>query len=395
MNPLIVLGEDWGRHPSSTQHLVSELRKEHPVIWVNSIGLRTPRFNFKDMLRIFEKLKSTFFSRKEKSGSSENNDNWSPLVVKPWVIPFHNSRLVRTVNGYLLRWKIAKSPSLITGEKPILWVSLPTALPLLNTMGESYSIYYCGDDFSALAGVDHNMVSRLEQELAEKVDLIVVASTELKIKFPEHKTLYLPHGVTADFFNAAWSRPKDLPEGPVAGFYGSLSSWLDQELIYQTANQLKHWKFVFIGPKCCDLSRLEGVENILFLGEKPHSQLPNYARHWQVSMLPFLDNSQIRSCNPLKLREYMATGSAIVSTDFPAAKAYKDWLVFSDKTNFSKAIELAAAEFDSTNMACIEKISSWNQVIDLANKPLQRSAQVSNDSWSCRAQVIESLLKMR
>ncbi len=40
---LIVFGEDWGAHPSSTQHLIRAMIPERRVIWVNSLGLRAPR----------------------------------------------------------------------------------------------------------------------------------------------------------------------------------------------------------------------------------------------------------------------------------------------------------------------------------------------------------------
>jgi len=41
---LIVFGEDWGSHPSSTQHIVSHLAANRRVLWVNSLGLRRPKF---------------------------------------------------------------------------------------------------------------------------------------------------------------------------------------------------------------------------------------------------------------------------------------------------------------------------------------------------------------
>ena len=38
--PMIVFGEDWGAHPSSTQHLMTRLAGDRDILWVNSIGLR-------------------------------------------------------------------------------------------------------------------------------------------------------------------------------------------------------------------------------------------------------------------------------------------------------------------------------------------------------------------
>ena len=39
---LIVFADDWGRHPSSSQHLVRELLPQYPTLWVNTVGTRRP-----------------------------------------------------------------------------------------------------------------------------------------------------------------------------------------------------------------------------------------------------------------------------------------------------------------------------------------------------------------
>src|SRR5262245_8337679 len=43
--PLLVFSDDWGRHPSSCQHLIRRLRQDFPVLWVNTIGTRQPKAN--------------------------------------------------------------------------------------------------------------------------------------------------------------------------------------------------------------------------------------------------------------------------------------------------------------------------------------------------------------
>src|SRR4051812_50229003 len=54
--PLLVFSDDWGRHPTSCQHLVRHLLPEQPVLWVNLIGTRRPRLDLATARRGLEKL---------------------------------------------------------------------------------------------------------------------------------------------------------------------------------------------------------------------------------------------------------------------------------------------------------------------------------------------------
>ena len=41
----IVFSDDWGRHPSSCQHLFRRLLPRYRTFWVNTIGMRRPRLD--------------------------------------------------------------------------------------------------------------------------------------------------------------------------------------------------------------------------------------------------------------------------------------------------------------------------------------------------------------
>ena len=49
--PLIVFSDDWGRHPSSCQHLIAKLLPHRHVTWVNTIGTRPPGLNWSTVTR--------------------------------------------------------------------------------------------------------------------------------------------------------------------------------------------------------------------------------------------------------------------------------------------------------------------------------------------------------
>ena len=81
----IVFSDDWGRHPSSCQHLFRQLIPRHPTWWVNTIGMRRPRLDLATFRRAFEKL--MHWTRKKstpKSGPPPENLHVSSPRMWPW-----------------------------------------------------------------------------------------------------------------------------------------------------------------------------------------------------------------------------------------------------------------------------------------------------------------------
>ncbi|WP_051785731.1 glycosyltransferase [Endozoicomonas numazuensis] len=371
MADLVVFGEDWGGLPSSTQHLIRHLLTRHRVIWINSIGMRSPGLNKKDMQRIVLKAKSML--KRTNVLTEDISEGPSPIILSPKVIPFHNLSIVRQFNKNQLVKDIREACKEHGFKDIILWTSLPTAVDVVGSLNEKASIYYCGDDFNTLDGVDHSTVNPMERELADKVDLILVVSKELAEKLPGPSTVMFPHGVDYDLFSSPRSHPGDFPrQGPVAGFYGSISEWLNVEMLTQAATALPGWQFVFVGTIKTDVGALREIPNVHFLGPRPHSKLPAYVQNWDVAMLPFCHNRQIEACNPLKLREYLASGTAIASTDFPAVRVYdSEVTIQSHREPFSRTIQRA-----------------YDQKEAIEN----RRAAVRNESWESRAAQLEELI---
>ncbi|OUS11966.1 glycosyl transferase [Gammaproteobacteria bacterium 53_120_T64] len=370
--PLIVFGEDWGGLPSSTQHLIEHLAQARKVIWVNSIGLRRPRLNRHDILRAWHKLwpRKASSPQQHLKSSLPASDNF--FLVNPLTLPAPRSRVARWLATRLLLKQLRPLLRSQQITAPLLWISLPTAVDFIGHLEESAVIYYCGDDFSALAGVDHDTVAAREEALVARADLILCASQRLVAKFPCAPTRLLNHGVDLALFAKPSPRALDLPDDgrPIAGFYGSISHWLNLDLLCTVIKQLPEWHFIFIGKIVVDVSALAGLDNVRFLGERPHRQLPSYCQHWNASLLPFIDNSQIRACNPLKLVEYLACGRPIVTTNFPALQAYRGLVQIADQAP-----------------AMIEALQASRQLHDLAGFSPATRQTVADKDWASQAQL--------
>jgi len=389
--PLLVFGEDWEAHPSSTQHIVKILGQNRPVIWLNSIGLRKPRLTRHDLLRLINKAKSFFFNPNNNDISKQDNSNF--LIITPLVIPCASNWFTLKVSKIILKWQLKVASERLNFSDPIIWASLPTSVDYLELFSNAPCVYYCGDDFNSLAGVDHQFVTQKEKQLIEKSSYIFTASEKLLDKFPRDKAVNIPHGVNFSLFSKkAKITPVDLPQGrPIAGFYGSISTWLDQELLVQTIKALPHWRFVFIGKIDCNVDKLQQFSNVYFLGPKPHTDLPKYIQNWNVAILPFVDNKQIQMCNPLKLREYLASGTPIVTTDFNALNGYRKYLQIADSAKpFYQAILLANAEI--VPAINFNKIDTIDDLLAITNIKQLRKEAVIDESWESRALDVQHYL---
>ncbi|MBS9925407.1 glycosyltransferase [Vibrio alginolyticus] len=372
MTDIVVFGEDFGGLPSSTQHIVKQLAANHRILWVNSIGLRQPKLDSKDIQRALNKLTRVFHNVGSHKPTLDSETNPNIHIINLLTIPAPSSALARKVAAKMMKHQLNKQLQALGFDKPVFWTSLPTAADLCAEMNPRGLIYYCGDDFSALAGVDHDTVAKHERTLVNAASVIFTASETLSTKFPSGKTVTLPHGVDFSLFSEPAPKAEDFPNNgrKVLGFYGSLSEWLDYDLIAQVADQAPDWDLVFIGPNEFSDNPLPQRCNVYYLGPRAHHTLPRYSQHWDASWLPFVNNAQIKACNPLKLLEYLATGTPVISTSFPALMPYKHML------HIVQNVEDVCASLDH-----------------LIPPPANSKQYVQQQSWEARANQVDKLVR--
>lgn len=366
---MIVFGEDWGGLPTSTQHLIRNMPNRGRVLWVNSVGLRSPTLSVGDVKRVAQKLSARVLGLKNQQSDYAAT---APLpdmkIIEPKVLPFHRSAVIRGRNGRNLAAQLRPFVESCGDNPPLIWITVPTADVVLAAFPDLPSIYYCCDDFGSLPSVDHKAALMAEARLAEQANCVIVTNELLADRFPASKTTYVAQGVDFENFAAPVARAADMPAGPVAGFFGLIAEWVDQDILLRVARALapEGWTLLLIGSAACDTSKLETEPNITCLGPRAYDKLSSYAQHWQISLLPFADTPEVRAANPLKLREYLACGAPTLTTPFPAAEPYRQWMTISD-------------EADVWITSCRDALE------DSADKRQQRQESVRDESWAARA----------
>ena len=365
---ILCFSHDWTGDPLSKTHLMRVLSRENRILWINAIANRMPTASSKDFSRIVKKLKSFTEAVKE----VEPNIH----VLNPLAIPAYGTETVRKFNQKLLISQVKKAMRKLDFQNPINMVFNPAAGLLAGNLGESELIYYCVDEYTAFTGAASGL-KEIEEDLFRKADLVIVSAEKLfETKQHFNKNIFIiRHGTDWKHFRKSLDSATKIPDEianlpkPIIGFHGLLADWVDFDLIKKTAEHFSKGSVVLIGKITVDAEKkikiLNDVKNIHFLGRKPYAELPNYCKGFDVALNPFEISELTLAANPLKVREYLAAGLQVVSTDIPEVRILKDCLVGENHADFIAKIEFAL-ENPKSKESISDAISheSWEAKID-------------------------------
>jgi hypothetical protein len=263
-----------------------------------------------------------------------------------------------------------------TGPAPVIITTLPLVADLVGQVRATRWVYYCVDDFSVWPGLDGKTLLRMEVDLVAKVDVAVAVSETLqahlaKLGKPSH---LLTHGVDLDFWRS--SVPGDTPlslrglegiPGPLIVFWGVLDRRMDSSFVRRLAESLTEGTVLLVGPQDNpdpDLMRLPRVRTYPAV---PYSDLPALAARAAVFIAPYADLPVTRAMQPLKLKEYIATGKPVVVRALPATTPWAD----------CADVVLTAEEFASSVLARLRS--------GVPDEQQRARKRLEDENWAAKA----------
>ncbi len=380
---IVYFGNEWfAENRTSSHHIARQLSSLANVVYIDSPGMRAPTASARDLSRIWKKL-----SQAVKRPSRVAPGLWHCTVPQ---IPFRHLPGAAQINRWFGAWAVRRAIRFAGIDEPILWFVAPHPSFLVDVVPHALLVFYCVDDYAAHPGVDAAHMTACDALLTARADHIFVAPPALVEgkRRVNPATTFSPHGVDVDLFWRAQSAETVVParamelKKPVIGYFGLIAAWTDIELIEWLAVQRPQWNFLLVGYAHVAVDALARLPNIHLVGPQPYESLPAWAKAFDVAIIPYRMNRQVQNANPLKLREYLATGKPVVTMPTPEVERFSDVVhIAKTREEFLAAIEISLQETDPQASE-------------------RRRASVRDMSWESRARetlkiVSEALAKKR
>ena len=375
----IIFGEDFARHPHALEHLLRPLFPNNRFLWVETIGLRSPKICVYDMKRIFEKFIKWFGKVKVNTAAIPALPE-NIIILTPFMIPFNQFIIIRKFNQWNVKRNIKNTLKLYKFDNPISIASVPNAGDYIGAFQEKLKIYYCVDEFSLWPGLDKKMVGKLEKTLIAKVDLIIATSEHLsKSKYISNKeTSIITHGVDFAHFNIGENK-KSSPILKLC-YFGLFDERSDQLILKDLAENIPNCEIHIWGSIVCDIKMLKLIKNIIFHGKINYHELPIAIKEMDIFLLPYVRNELTDNINPLKLKEYLSTGRPVIATPLPEVVKLNDYLYLG--TNSMEFITIV-----KDLQSCLhhnKKHFPCNKVIEFIKK---------NETWEAKAKILSGIIQ--
>jgi glycosyltransferase involved in cell wall biosynthesis len=211
-------------------------------------------------------------------------------------------------------------------------VTIPTAWDVVRPMRRQSLVYNRSDRHSEFPEADRATIEVMEQDLLRSADSVLYVSRDLMADeraLTGDRAAFLDHGVDVEHFRPrpADELPADLRAlpGPRIGFFGALDDFVvDFDLLEHVAAEIPEASLVLIGDSTYPMERFARYGNVHWLGRRPYEEIPAYGSGFDVAIMPWVDTPWIHRSNPIKLKEYLALGLPVVSTEFAELEDYRD-----------------------------------------------------------------------
>ena len=342
---------EWGWIKQRPQFLAEELSSYYDITY-------TTRTNFK----------------REKKGDGK---------VKLWKLfrlPKESNSLIHLINNWLIRMQL----SLKSNKYDMVWFTSPSQYEFAKGLfKDKVIIYDCMDDMVEF----HNDAKRRERIIEEekglmkRADIVFCSSNYLKEKLikrnGEREIIVVNNAIKSNLPKTLIQLPQEINEKlprdkTVITYIGTISEWMNWNLLEETCKKHPEVVFCLFGPLCVEMPICDGIK---YCGKVDHQYVFSVMEASDALIMPFIVTELIRSVNPVKLYEYIYSGKPCLAPYYGESSIFANYVqLYHDKDEFINSIE---------------KIVSGKMIIDVErNRDFSKS-----NTWGERAKEIVNIIE--
>jgi glycosyltransferase involved in cell wall biosynthesis len=299
------------------------------------------------------------------------------------------ARRALEINGRLLAGMVNRVARRLGFHDALLWNFSPLHGTAVHRVARALTVYDVCDEWRNYvpSASGRQLLDWIEDRLCREADLVFVGMENGKaLRQDLNPEVHVVHHA-ADYDHFAQAAQDDTPfpddlaglPHPMIGSVGVLdSARFDVDLIRHIAGTRPKWSIVLVGPPRADmdLTPLQRIPNVYLLGNRPISELPNYLKAFDVAIIPYKVNEATRNIYPLKLQEYLATGTPVVTAALPAMLPYREVVEIADsREDFVAKIERCLFR-DSRELAearqGVARQNSWEHRVEEKSEHILR-----------------------
>jgi glycosyltransferase involved in cell wall biosynthesis len=201
------------------------------------------------------------------------------------------------------------------------------------------SLYHIDDEYAFTT--DAPPVGVQEARVLRRVDQVFAISPLLMERKGgiNANMSFAPEGVDFPLYATPVREPVDLAPipHPRIGYTGHLKTQLDWLLLRNLARLHPEWSFVLVGPRkalsetqTSQVADMAAMGNVHFLGPKTVTELSAYPQHFDVCIMPYTVDGYTNNIYPLKLHEYLASGTPIVGSPIRTLRDFREVVSVAD-----------------------------------------------------------------
>jgi glycosyltransferase involved in cell wall biosynthesis len=296
-------------YPTVLIYLQNGRKAANPLDWFYAFRPRPPEAAMAKFYNIQPKLKVVPLSMPWPIDRWQNKVTNSSTIVSKYYFPYHilpHAQIVHTRD-----WNFVKA-------------AIARGIPAIYE-------HHHHEDRPFEPEVAQNPLLQIAVTVADSVRDSMIAHG-----MPPDKTVKIHNGFNHLFLErhpqqaAAWRQKLLTPDRPYLAVYaGGLHKFKGVDLLVEVAQQLPQVQFAFAGGNPQQVAtyqqfaRSKNVENTVFLGHLSQDSLPSLLQAADVLTHPHCAGKEATFTSPLKLFDYMASGTPMVATEIPPLQEFQ------------------------------------------------------------------------